>query len=476
MGLFRALNLLQGVEAQTTSGTALETILAASPARESEFGAMLSVRHMARRMAGNPLTMAAINSSDSAIRVVFEQTSRYNYSAIEEITQNETAMLSTSTILESLGAVLDNPTAWSYYSTSPFYEDNILNTLTTIIGQDPANYATLSSLILDPSTMLAMSISARAMRALVASKPAMMIVTSNSDPMGFITGDENAMLTVANSDMSMRLISNSQVALDEVTDASRLLLIGVPSALFILGANETAWAWLLSTSTTLNSNIYRLLIAFGALDDDVFGNVADIFADTAASFAVANSKPAMMALLQEPAALATMIASDNLGTVLGSLVAIEEIAGSVTTMQTLITDSVGFPILLASSIAKEAIFASTVLFDTMMTSGSASFNAVAALAEPATLTNDASIGTFQSAGIDGNIIILTGVMGSIVATTLDNTFKGDTQAPHVVAVPGTSLSSGPVDIIKPFTNAKWDINSVAATAAAAISITYVDFN
>jgi hypothetical protein len=67
-------------------------------------------------------------------------------------------------------------------------------------------------------------------------------------------------------------------------------------------------------------------------------------------------------------------------------------------------------------------------------------------------------------------------MGSIVATTLANTFRGDGQSDFTIGLPGTSLSSGPLPINLPFTNMSWDIASIAATAAGNVTITYADFN
>jgi hypothetical protein len=476
MGLFRALNLLQAVEGQAVLGPALETTLTSTPSRSAEFGAMLSTRHMARRMATNPITMAAITASDEAIRVVFEQTSVYNFAAIEKIAEHQSAMAATSVNLAALGAVVDNAVAWSYFSVSEYYEENIVNTLATIIGLDPAGFDTLAAMISDASTMLAISLSARAMKALVVSPPAMTLVTQSGPAMSDIAGNTAAMTIVANNNQSMALIARSQTALNEVTDEARALVIGVPSALTILANYRPAWTFILGSSTTLATNIYPLLIVLGGLDSTIFGSVADIFADTAATTAVANSTPAMMAILAEPTALATMIDSDNLATVLGSLVAITEITGSETVMNTLIGDPVAFPILLDSSAAKATIFASSTLVTTMMTAGSASLASVTSLAQSATIVNDAAIGTFKTSGITGNIIILTGVMGSIVATTLANTFRGDGQDDYSIGLPGTSLSSGPVAINLPFTNMSWDIASIAATAAGNVTITYADFN
>jgi hypothetical protein len=476
MGMFRGLNLLQAVEAQTTLGAALESTLSGSPAQEAEFGALLSTRHMARRMAGNAITMAAITLSDVAIKLVFENTTEYNFRPIEEIAKNQAAMIRTSTIANSLNAVVDNDTAWSYFSTSAYYASNVVNTLTTIIGLDPNDFASVSALLSDSSAMLDISLSARAMKALVASTPAMTYVTTHSAPMAFIAADSNAMEIVANSDSSVHLIAQSQIALDEVTEEARNIVIAVPSALFIISSYESAWDYILSTSGILATTIYPLLLAFGGLSSTTFTSVDDIFADTTASFAIANSKPAMMALLYEPTALGKLLNSDNLNTFIGSLVAMTEMATSESTMTTLITSPSKFSILLTSTTAKAAIIHSSTLFNTMMTSGSNSLATVQGLAEAATLGNDGTIGAFTSLGVSGNMILLTGVMNSAVATYTDNYFKGDDQSVVTVALPGTSASTGPVTMNMALTNGLWDINATVTTAAAQLKIQYVDFN
>jgi hypothetical protein len=479
MGVMRALNLLQGLEGQSVSSAELESKLTTGDgflALSAEFGAMLRTRHMSRRVAGNTITMAAITGSLEAIKIVYENTSVYNYRPIEQIVKDQSAVSTTSVVLGALNAISDNSIAWSYFSNSAYYEQNIINVLTTLTGRNPASYATLSALILDSAAMYDISISARAMRALVASVPAMTIVTANTGPMVDIMANDAAALIVANSDSSMRLVAGSQTALDEVTDNARVIITGVPSALTILANNEDAWDHLMSTSTSLPSNIYTLLINFGNLDVDTFATVQDIFTDTVASLAIANSKPAMMSILYEPIALGKMIASDNIESFIGSLVAITEIATSESTMTTLINNITTFPMLLSSATAKAAIIASTNLFDTMMTTGSDSLATVEDLAVSVTVTNNASIGTFKSVGVTGDIIVLTGVMGGAATTTLENTFKGTTQAEVEFNLTGTSASTGPTDIMLPFTNAKWDVNSVAVTPAANVILSYVDFN
>jgi hypothetical protein len=487
MSLFRALNLLQGIESGTVDGTALEAILSPSLARKAEFGALLSTRHNARRMAGNSLTMNVISASESAIEIVFEKTTVYNFRPMEQIAAHQASMLSTSTHLSSLETVIDNDVAWALYNTSSYYEANIVNTLSTLLGIDPTGFANIGEMITDSATFGNIATNTRAMKALVASTPAMTIVVTNGAAMADIATDNNAMTIVANNDAAVHLIALSQTALDEITESARVIVLGIPSALAIFASHDDAWLFILQTSTTLSSNIYTLLLALAGLDHDVFETIDDIFADTTASFAVANSKPAMVAIIEEkadaeagsiPSAFSKLLTSNNLGTVLGSLVAIDLIVADEAIMDGLITIPSAFSILLTSSAAKAAIFASTTLVTTMLTSGSDSLATVQGLAQSVTVVNDALIGTFKTVGVSGKIIILTGVMGSIVATTLDNTFRsGDDAGTEVTfAIPGTSLSSGPVDILLPFTDAKVDVNSIAATSAGSVIITLVDFN
>jgi hypothetical protein len=325
MGLFRGLNLLQGVENQTTLAPALESVLSGSPGQSAEFAAMLSTRHMARRMAGNSITMTAINASEKAIEIVFENTTELNAEPIKEIAKNSIAMLNTSQVLSSLNKVLDNDVAFSHYSASSFYEGNIVNTLATLIGRTPADYANISALILDSAAMGEISTSTRAMKAVVKSSPAMTVITTNSLPMIDIAANSAAMSIVANSSLSMHLIAQSQTALDEVTEAARALVAAVPSAILILGSYDDAWDYIMHTSTTLATNIYGLLIIFSEVDYTLHTSVTQIFNSSVASLKIANSRPAMVAVMHEPTTLATMIVSPNLEAIFTSSVAIKEI-------------------------------------------------------------------------------------------------------------------------------------------------------
>ena len=485
MGLFRALNLLQAVEGQTVLGAELETILSSSLPQKAEFGAMLSTRHMSRRMAVNSITMTAINASSNAIQIVFEQTTELNAEPIKEIAKSLAAMTIASTTLASINAITGNAAGFKYFKESAHYETNILNTLATLIGHDPANYASLSVFILDPTPFGLIVINTKAMNALVASPSAMAIVTANSAPMQDIATDTNAMTITANSDISMHLIAQSPTALAEVTNDARIIVVSIPSALIILGSYHSAWQGILDSSTILDDNIYYLLINLNGLSSSNFADVDAIFADNAASSIVAQSHPSIQAIVAEAnktkypgttGAMDKLISSANLATILGSASAVEHIAEDEAIMTLLIQNSSAFSILLTSSAAKSAIFASTSLMSIMLASGSDSLTAVSALAVSKVVANDTVIGTFQSLGVSGKMILLTGVLGSIVATATNCSFDGDNEPVFTIGLTGTSLSSGPKAINKPYTNALWDIAAIAATAAATITFTYVDFN
>jgi hypothetical protein len=450
MGLFRGLNLLQGVEAQTTLGAALESILSASPAQTAELGAMLSTRHMARRMAGNTITMAAINSSATAIQTVFEKTSTYNFRPIEEVTKSATAMLSTSQALSSLTTVIDNAVAWSYYSSSAYYEDNIVNTLTTIIGRNPSNYANISALILDGAAMGEISINARAMKALVSSSPAMTVVTSNSAPMIDIAANTDAITITANSSIAMSLISQSQIALDEVTNEARAIVVNVPSAVGILASYEAAWDFIMSTSTTLATNIYKLLVIFAEVNSTTHTSVTNIFNDSIASGKVSNSRAAMISVLYEPTTLSTMIASPNLEAILTSTVATNQIAGNTGALNSFIADGDAWDLFLAGPLL--AVNLKTVL-STLAGVTAGDFANVNALIDNApaltaiagstaavqALASDSAAMTYLSASSNVGIILdsstAMAVLGpdvSVMSSFLDNVAIGTMFASSVV--------------------------------------------
>jgi hypothetical protein len=477
MGLFRALNLLQAVENQTTLGAGLESALSASPAQEAEFGAMLSTRHMARRMAGNPITMAAINLSEKAIGTVFTNTSLYNFRPIEEVAKNSGAMLSTATVLDSLTAAADNAVAWSYYSTSAFYEQNVWDIIVTLVGLTKADNASIGAMMVNVSDVADITGDARGIAAVIASPDAFEYSQSSSA----------ATELYADSTIAMNAIIAGTAAIQTILAASAELMGDIasrPTAFGIvanslpsvqaIAANATGWTSFLG-SASFPTYLKEIITSTAGLDG-THASVDAIIADATALALVAANARAVQSLLSNSAAITTLTGSPNLAVFLGSSAAMAEITPNESLMNTLIADTTAFPILLTSADAKAAIFASATLLNTMLTGADSSVTIQGLAQTKVGPTPDTSIGNFQSLGLSGNVILLTGVMGSIVGTLLDNYFKGDTGPTDTIACPGVQGVVPPTAINKAYTNPVWDVNSIAATAAAKITVTYVDFN
>jgi hypothetical protein len=477
MGLFRALNLLQAVENTDTDGTALESILTTSDGQSAEFAAMLSTRHMARRMAGNAHTMTAINASAEAIKIVFEQTSEYNFRPVEAITASEAAMGITTTTIAALNKVMNNATAFSYFIASSYYNTNILNTLATLINEDPANFSDQDDLILDNTPFSSVVTNVNAMNALVESTTAMDTVVANSAPITYIAADTIAMTIAASSYMSMNKIALSSTARVAIKANSRGIIINVPSAIVILGSNDVAWDDYL-TGYDLSTDILKIMIALGGLDSDSFPTVASIFADAAASVAIASNKSAMIAVLKDSVAYTAMSNSPNLAAILGVDVALGLITPNPDVMGLLIGNPTAFAILLTNTAAKAAIFASTTLKGIMMAAGSTSLDTILGMgATYVGPVNNKVYGTFQTYGLAGNWIILTGAMGSIVGTTISVQLKnGDGTGVETYAVPGVSIASVYPAINAALTDPLITVNAISALAAGTFTSTVVDFN
>ena len=70
MPMIRAMRLLNAVEAGTTSGAQLQTLLQADPGRLAEFNVLLGMRGQTRRMAASSTAMAAVAASSTAMAAV----------------------------------------------------------------------------------------------------------------------------------------------------------------------------------------------------------------------------------------------------------------------------------------------------------------------------------------------------------------------------------------------------------------------
>jgi hypothetical protein len=84
---------------------------------------------------------------------------------------------------------------------------------------------------------------------------------------------------------------------------------------------------------------------------------------------------------------------------------------------------------------------------------------------------------FQTLNLPGNWVILTGRLGSIVATFTNVGLRnGDGTGTVVHGVPGVALTSVYPAINAAFTDAEVTVNAISALAAGTFTSTVVDFN
>ncbi len=71
MPMVRAMRLLNAIEAGTTTGAQLETLLTADPGRRAEFNVLLGMRGQMRRMAASSTAMTAVIESATARLAIY---------------------------------------------------------------------------------------------------------------------------------------------------------------------------------------------------------------------------------------------------------------------------------------------------------------------------------------------------------------------------------------------------------------------
>ena len=477
MPMLRAVRLIQSVEAGTTNGAEFNTLLG-DAGRLSDFTVILSMREQVRRLANSANSMSAIIASSIATDSVFAAASPDSKVAVEYMVKSPVAMPAITVSLSTLTTIIENDTAWSEFTNSVEYENNVLNTLATFIGDDPVNYTDLNDLITDATPFGTITTTPNAMEALVVSPSSIDIVVAAAARIQTLTAYAPAMTVFAGSDMSMGKFAAASIALAHITDAVREVLIDVPSSIVILGSVGTAWTEYLDGYTNFATDIHKILLALGGLDFGTFPTVASIFANAAASSALASNESAMIAILKDVSTHTAMSNSANLATFLASSVALPLITANDDVMTLLIANPTAFAILLTNTAAKAAIFASSTLKTTMMAEGSSSLTTILGMGVTYVgPTNNMVYGTYQTYGLAGNWIILTGRLGSIVATLTNvKIANGDLSEEEIFGVPGVSITSVYPAINKAVVDPQISVNAISALAAGTFTSTVVDFN
>ena len=105
MPMIRAMRLLNAVEAGTTSGAQLQTLLA-DPGRLAEFNVLMGMRGQTRRMAASSTAMAAVIASSTAMAAVIASST-----AMAAVAASSTAMTAAAASSTAMTAVWASNTA-----------------------------------------------------------------------------------------------------------------------------------------------------------------------------------------------------------------------------------------------------------------------------------------------------------------------------------------------------------------------------
>ena len=106
MPMVRAMRLLNAIEAGTTTGAQLETLLTADPGRLAEFNVLLGMRGQMRRMAASSTAMTAVAASSTAMTAVAASST-----AMTAVIASSTARLAVHASDTALTAISGSATA-----------------------------------------------------------------------------------------------------------------------------------------------------------------------------------------------------------------------------------------------------------------------------------------------------------------------------------------------------------------------------
>ncbi len=115
MPMVRAMRMLNAIEAGTTSGAQLQTLLTTDPGRLAELNVLLGMRGQARRMAASSTAMAAVIASSTAMAAVAASSTAMNAvaassTAMAAVFASNTAKLAVYNSDTALAAMQANPT------------------------------------------------------------------------------------------------------------------------------------------------------------------------------------------------------------------------------------------------------------------------------------------------------------------------------------------------------------------------------
>ena len=428
-------------------------------------------------MANGQVTMDAIVLSLKAKNAIFVQAVEGNSTAVEAVVKSAIAMSTVSGSVPTLESVSDNPTSWSKFIVSNYYEPNIKDIIANYAGVDSSLYANITALIVDPTSFGDISANARAMKGIVASINSVDIMAGDSVAMSAVADNTVAIGIVASATDIMPTIASHTEAMNEIVSRSiaTSLMASNKGAIQAIANNSTAWINYLG-GTYFSSNLKNIVANLAGLTPSDYADVDAIIADATALTAVANNSKASQALASNAAAVTTLASSPNLSIILGSTIAMEHF-GTEANIGTFLGVSGAVPIVFGSSIAKGVIVASATLVNFIGATASildylADFTVTAL---PASLKASTTTTSQPFDGIPNKVLVLRMRANNIGAIDASYTFGGSPSVGTGTGAPTLLRGTQPgITVTRGYTAPTWGVVGIAVTAAVSPEWTYVD--
>jgi len=480
MSTLRSIRLLNSVEAGltlgnvTNPGPSLQTFLTDS-GRLSEFHVLLAMRGQTRRMAASSVTMQAIIDSEIATDAVFADTDINNTTAALAITKNQTAMTKVSINPSTLNVIGVNPVSWGLFIVSQWYEDNIKNIIANLADLVSEDYTDEEDLITTPSAVSIIVGRKRAMAAVVASSTTSTYMAANATIMAIVADNNSAITIVANSYAVMPIIAASTNAMDEIVTSSTAMpvMASIPNSIIAISKVTAAFNSFLG-SIHFAANIKNTICNLIGINPGDFATVDDIINNASALTTVANSSAASKALASSSSAVTTLASSSNLSIILNNAIAMEFFANE-SIIETFLSVSSSVPVVFGSSIAKGVIVTSNTLVDYLAAN---ELNYLESIMSDKTVPSNLNAPGTNNVfgGIPSKVLTVKMRANNIGAIAAVYTFTGDVVAG--ISIGATISLSGTVTQTKVmgYTNPKWKVAGIAATAAVSPEWRYIDMS
>jgi hypothetical protein len=440
---------------------------------------ILKSRYYTEILSASTLGLPHVLGSEIARNKVFAMATEINSIAATAIANDIAGLPATAASIDGITAVFGNSVSQAAFTSSPHYSNSIAAILANLSGLDAASHPTPTSIINFSASFSDVVSSVHGMTALLADGESVDLMAFDEVAMQLVVANTAATISLANSSTNMGKMTVSTVAMSVITaDAPTVAIMSASKpAIDTIAALAPSW-YAYKAGPYFASTLRDVLTNLVGLDPSNFATVDAVIGSASAMALIASHEQASQALLGNSAAVTTLLASPNLGAILNNPVSFALITPDTTLMAQLIATPAAFAILLTSSVAKAAIFASSTLKTAMLAEGSSSLTTILGMGTTHVgPTNNMVYGTFQTLNLPGNWVILTGRLGSIVATFTNVGLRnGDGSGTVVHGVPGVALTSVYPAINGAFTDAEVTVNAISALAAGTFTSTVVDFN